>query len=215
MRFSFYIILSFLFLLNINAQNGFQEEVNEIVKRNDSLWDASKETIIFTGSSSIRFWKDLQQRFPNQHILNAGFGGSQANDLLYHLDNLVLRYNPKRVFIYEGDNDIFSKKRPKEVIQTTETIIQLIKKENPNTSITLISVKPSIARWRLRGKYKRLNRKLEKLALTDTKLFYANVWDIMLNGRKVKKDIFVNDGLHMNTKGYELWYQVLKKYVNQ
>jgi lysophospholipase L1-like esterase len=215
MRFSFYIILSFLFLLNINAQNGFQEEVNEIVKRNDSLWDASKETIIFTGSSSIRFWKDLQQRFPNQHILNAGFGGSQANDLLYHLDNLVLRYNPKRVFIYEGDNDIFSKKRPKEVIQTTETIIQLIKKENPNTSITLISAKPSIARWRLRGKYKRLNRKLEKLALTDTNLFYANVWDIMLDSRKVKKDIFVSDGLHMNTKGYELWYQVLKKYVNQ
>ena len=82
----------------------------EIVKRNDSLWDSSRETIVFTGSSSIRFWEDLQERFPENQVLNAGFGGSQASDLLYHLNDLVLRYKPKKVFVYEGDNDIFSKK---------------------------------------------------------------------------------------------------------
>lgn len=196
------------------SQNGFQKEVDDITKRNDSIWDSSKETIVFTGSSSIRFWKDVQKRFPKQHILNSGFGGSQASDLLYHLENLVLRYNPKKVFIYEGDNDIFAKKRPKEIIKTTKTIIQQIKKENPNTSIILISAKPSIVRWRLRGKYRRLNRRLEKLTLSEANLSYANVWDIMLNGRKVKTDIFVEDGLHMNTKGYELWFQEIKKYIN-
>ncbi|WP_350290797.1 GDSL-type esterase/lipase family protein [uncultured Croceitalea sp.] len=213
MRFSFFITLSFIFLFNLNAQNAFQKEVDEIVKRNDSIWDSTKETIVFTGSSSIRFWKDVQERFPKQHILNTGFGGSQASDLLYHLESLVLHYNPKKVFIYEGDNDIFSKKRPKEVVQTTQAIIQLIKKEKPNTSIILISAKPSIARWRLRGKYRRLNRRLEKLTLSDINLSYANVWDIMLNGRKVKKDIFVEDGLHMNAKGYELWYQKIKTHM--
>ncbi|WP_350292330.1 GDSL-type esterase/lipase family protein [uncultured Croceitalea sp.] len=213
MRFSFFITLSFIFLFNLNAQNAFQKEVDEIVKRNDSIWDSTKETIVFTGSSSIRFWKDVQERFPKQHILNTGFGGSQALDLLYHLESLVLHYNPKKVFIYEGDNDIFSKKRPKEVVQTTQAIIQLIKKENPNTSIILISAKPSIARWRLRGKYRRLNRRLEKLTLSDINLSYANVWDIMLNGRKVKKDIFIEDGLHMNAKGYELWYQKIKTHM--
>ncbi len=214
MKFIFCLAFFSLFLITINAQNAFQKEVDEIVKRNDSLWDSSRETIVFTGSSSIRFWKDVQGRFPEQHILNSGFGGSQTADLLYHLESLVLRYKPKKVFVYEGDNDIFSKKRPKEVIRTIQTIIQLIKKENPNTTIILISAKPSIARWRLRGKYKRLNRKLEKLTLTDVNLFYANVWDIMLNGRKVKKDIFVNDGLHMNTKGYELWYQKIKQHID-
>lgn len=213
MRFSFFITLSFIFLFNLNAQNAFQKEVDEIVKRNDSIWDSTKETIVFTGSSSIRFWKDVQERFPKQHILNSGFGGSQASNLLYHLEGLVLHYNPKKVFIYEGDNDIFSKKRPKEVIQTTQAIIQLIKKENPNTSIILISAKPSIARWRLRGKYRRLNRRLEKLTLSDINLSYANVWDIMLDGRKVKKDIFIEDGLHMNSKGYELWYQKIKTHM--
>lgn len=203
-----------LFLITINAQNEFQEEVDKITKRNDSLWDSSRETIVFTGSSSIRFWKDVQERFPKEQILNSGFGGSQTSDLLYHLENLVLRYNPKKVFIYEGDNDIFAKKRPKQVIETTKTIVQRIKKENPNTSIILISAKPSIARWRLRGKYKRLNRRLKKLTLTDINLSYANVWDIMLNGRKVREDIFIEDDLHMNEIGYELWYQEIKKHID-
>jgi lysophospholipase L1-like esterase len=214
MKLIFCLAFSFLFLITINAQNGFQKEVDEIVKRNDSLWDSSKETIVFTGSSSIRFWKDVQELFPEQHILNSGFGGSQTSDLLYHLESLVLRYKPKKVFIYEGDNDIFAKKKPKEVIQTTQAIIQLIKKENPNTSIILISAKPSIARWNLRGKYKRLNKKLEKLALTDINLSYVNVWDIMLTGRKIRTDIFVEDGLHMNAAGYDLWYQKIKKHIN-
>ena len=202
-----------LFLITINAQNEFQEEVDKITKRNDSLWDSSRETIVFTGSSSIRFWKDVQERFPEEQILNSGFGGSQTSDLLYHLENLVLRYNPKKVFIYEGDNDIFAKKRPKEVIQTTQAIIQLINKENPNTRIILISAKPSISRWKLRGKYKRLNKKFKKLALANAHLSFVNVWDIMLNGRKVRDDIFIEDGLHMNDLGYELWYQEIKKYI--
>jgi lysophospholipase L1-like esterase len=213
MGFRFYVFIFFLFTISTHAQNGFQEEVDYIVKRYDSLWDSSKETIVFTGSSSIRFWEDVQQRFPEKHILNSGFGGSQSHDLLYHLNNLVLRYKPKKVFIYEGDNDIFSRKRPKEIIATTQEIIQQIKRENPNTSIVLISAKPSISRWKLRRKYRRLNKRLKRLALEDSTLSYADVWQIMLNGRKVKTDIFVEDGLHMNAKGYELWYEALKKYV--
>jgi len=214
MRFIFCFAFFSLFFVPIHAQNGFQSEVDKIVKRNDSLWDSSKETIVFTGSSSIRLWKDVQKRFPEQQILNSGFGGSQAADLLYHLENLVLRYKPKKVFIYEGDNDIFSKKKPKEVINTTQAIIQHIKKENSNTAIVLISTKPSIARWKLRGRYKRLNKRFEKLALANTYLSYVNVWDTMLSGRKVRGDIFIEDGLHMNDTGYELWYQKIKKHIN-
>ena len=197
------------------AQDGipFAEEVTEIVKRNDTLWNPNIETIVFTGSSSIRKWTDVQLRFPDHQVLNSGFGGSQAYNLLYFLDSLVLRYKPKQIFIYEGDNDIFEKKRPKEIISTIELIINKIKLVQPNAEIVLISTKPSISRWRLRGKYRRLNRKLESLTLTDRKLFYANVWDIMLDGRKVKKDIFIEDGLHMNAKGYELWYQIIKNYI--
>lgn len=198
-----------------NAQETipFAKEVREIVQRNDSLWNASEATIVFTGSSSIRLWKDLEQRFPKHQVLNSGFGGSQTADLLQHLEKLVLRYQPVKVFIYEGDNDIFAKKRPRKILATTLEIVRRLTSAKPTPEIILISAKPSISRWKFRRKYKRLNKKFLKLAQQLPKVNFVDVWHPMLNGRKVRKDIFVSDGLHMNAIGYEIWYQVIKEHV--
>ena len=215
MKYTLFIIT--LFIANLLwAQDSipFQKEVKEIVQRNDSIWDSSKETIVFTGSSSIRFWKDVQERFPENQVLNAGFGGSQTSDLLLHLNDLVLRYRPKKVFIYEGDNDVFAKKKPKEILDTTEEIIKKLKSDNPKREIVLISAKPSLSRWKLRGKYRRLNKKMKKFSEANSKVEFVDVWNPMLLGGKVREDIFVEDGLHMNAKGYEIWYQALKSFVN-
>ncbi len=199
-----------------HAQDSFRfkEELEAIQKKYDSLWDPSERTVVFTGSSSVRIWKDLEQRFPHYQIVNSGFGGSQASDLLTHVDDLVLKYNPTKVFIYEGDNDISANKKPNAIIDTTKEIIDKIKKKDSTTQIVLISAKPSIARWNLKGKYKRLNRKFNRLSKKDDYLEFADVWTPMLDGRKVKTDIFIKDGLHMNAKGYELWHGVLKAYMD-
>ncbi|MEO0570511.1 MAG: GDSL-type esterase/lipase family protein [Bacteroidota bacterium] len=208
--------LLFIVITSLSAQNTipFGDEVKEIVKRNDSLWNPSEETILFTGSSSIRFWKDLQGRFPKKQVLNSGFGGSQASDLLFHLNDLVLRYHPAKVFIYEGDNDIFSKKRPKTILQTTEKIIEKLLLDNPTRKIVLISAKPSLSRWNLRRKYKRLNKKMAKYATENSNIAFVDVWTPMLNKRTLMDDIFVEDGLHMNEKGYDIWYNTIKDFVD-
>nr|WP_299069727.1 SGNH/GDSL hydrolase family protein [uncultured Allomuricauda sp.] len=206
------LFLFFLTGLALNAQNGhpFASEVEEIQKKMDSIWIPSEETIVFTGSSSIRMWDDLQERFPDIQIANTGFGGSQAKDLERYQDELILNYKPKKVFIYEGDNDINAKQKPKAILGTFERILDNLHQKNPDLEIVLISAKPSISRWHLRGKYKRFNKKLNKLATERTKVSYTDVWNIMLNKRKLKKELFIEDGLHMNKKGYDLWYSVLK-----
>ena len=209
----FCFLLFFTLAFAIYGQNGFTKEVDSIVMRNDTLWQEDKETVVFTGSSSIRFWTDVQQRFPEYHILNSGFGGSQTHDLLYHLDKLVLRYQPKQIFIYEGDNDISSRKKPKEVRDLFKKMIGEIQQSLPDSKIVLISAKPSISRWKFRRKYKRLNKYFLEIAKEQPNIAYANVWDIMLKGRKVRKDIFLSDGLHMNTLGYDLWYQQIKPFL--
>ncbi len=180
----------------------------------DTIWDTSKPTILFTGSSSIRLWADLQERFPENQILNTGFGGSQSKDLANFLNELILDYSPTKVFIYEGDNDIFAKKKPAEIIGTFSNILDTLQKEQPEMEIVLISAKPSISRWKFRSKYKRFNKKLKSLASERQNTTYVDVWSIMLNKRKLKKDLFIEDGLHMNSKGYDLWFSALKSYVN-
>ena len=208
--------LVFLIGFQSLAQNlpRFADEVDAIQKRYDTLWDASRETIVFTGSSSIRIWNDLELRFPGQQIVNSGFGGSQTSDLAAYLDELVLRFKPKKVFIYEGDNDISAEKAPKAIMATTQGIIDRIRETDPETKIVLIAAKPSIARWNLKSNYKRLNRKFKRLSKKDALVEYADVWKPMLSKRKVKKDIFIQDGLHMNAKGYQLWYEVIKNFMD-
>ena len=202
------------YLCSAQLENSYLNEVNAITAKYDTIWDTNRETIVFTGSSSVRLWKNLEQSFPNHQIINSGFGGSQSTDLLYFLNDLVFAYNPKKVFIYEGDNDLWAKKRPNQVLDTTEEIIRRIKAHNPSTQIILIAAKPSISRWKIRGKYIRLNRKFKHLANKDILLDYVDVWHPMLNNKKLIPDIFIEDGLHMNQKGYDIWYKAMKNLVN-
>lgn len=197
------------------TENVFTNEVKDITVKYDSIWNSNKETIVFTGSSSVRLWRDLKEKFPDHQIINSGFGGSQASDLLFFIDELILSYNPKKVFIYEGDNDLWAKKSPNDVLNTTTEIIRRIKAKNASTQVILISAKPSISRWKIRNKYRRLNRKMNRFAKGDPTLFYVDVWKPMLNKRKLKTDIFIEDGLHMNQKGYDIWYDAMKDLVNQ
>lgn len=212
-----YIIIVFFFITltgYTQDPNRFKEEVGAIQEKYDTLWDSSKETIVFTGSSSIRIWKNLESVFPNHQIVNSGFGGSQASDLLAFSEELILRFNPYKVFIYEGDNDISVSKKPKDIINTIEAIIKKIKTKNNTVQIVLIAAKPSITRWHLKSNYKRLNRKLKRLGKKNNLIQFADVWKPMLQGRKLKQDIFKEDGLHMNAKGYDIWYSVIRPFIN-
>nr|WP_299384327.1 GDSL-type esterase/lipase family protein [Allomuricauda sp.] len=212
-----FCILSLFLAFGLKAQNQalpFADEVKEVQERIATTWNPTEKTIVFTGSSSIRMWHDLQERFPGAQVLNTGFGGSQSSDLEHFLNELILDYSPAQVFIYEGDNDINAKKSPRSIIGTMEDILKELQSNRPEMDIVLISAKPSIARWHLKRKYMRLNKRLKKLAAQTQGVRYVDVWKTMLNKRKLKRDLFIEDGLHMNTKGYDLWYAALKDYVN-
>ena len=213
MRVIYFVIFLAAFFCQSQTSTRFKNEVGLINQKYDSIWNASQETIVFTGSSTVKMWKNIQELFPEYQIINSGFGESQTIDLLNYTDDLILKYNPKKIFIYEGDNDISDKKRLKDILNSFSIIISKIKKQNAAAQIILISPKPSIARWHLKRKYIKLNKKLEEMCEDDDQLEFANVWDIMLENRKVNKELFIDDGLHMNDEGYKLWHSVIKNYV--
>jgi len=210
------VVLIFFISLNSFAQekHRFADEVQAIQKKYDSVWNAQKETIVFTGSSSIRMWESLERSFPDNQIVNSGFGGSQFSDLRIFSNELIHRFNPEKVFIYEGDNDLNASKKSKEILGDLHVLIAEIQAKNKQTKIALIAVKPSISRWHLKAKYKRLNRKYKKLAQRNSFIQFVDVWTPMLKGRKVNKELFRSDGLHMNAKGYQIWYKVIKPYID-
>ena len=209
MKYYFFFVLCLL-VQPVQSQIFFQSEVNKIQQRYKNQINNNINHVVFTGSSSIRMWKDLPILFENSKIINTGFGGSKASDLLYYIKELVLDFNPSKVIIYEGDNDISSGHRINFILKNMKQIIKKIKDKNKEAQIILISAKPSIMRWDLRKKYIQLNKKYKNLALKNKNIHFADTWSEMVDSRKLKTDIFVEDGLHLNHKGYKIWERVLR-----
>lgn len=210
------LMLTFLaFYIPLNGQDPmrFAKEVESITSNPLPFDD---KVIVFTGSSSIRMWKDLADTYPGFNIVNHGFGGSQMSDLLYYLDDLVLSASPCQVFIYEGDNDISAGKTTGQIIADAKAVCQKIWAAHSDTEIVLISAKPSVARWRLKDQYEALNKAYRKLAEDHDQLDFVDVWTPALdeNGM-VFKDIFLKDNLHMNDKGYAIWAKTIGSYLRQ
>ena len=55
---------------------------------------------------------------------------------------------------------------------------------------------------------------MAKYARENSNISFVDVWTPMLNKRKVKEDLFVEDGLHMNEKGYDIWYNTIKEFMD-
>lgn len=213
MKHLFVILISVFISITTLAQDPlrFEKEVSNLVAADSTV--NKKKLILFTGSSSIRMWKDLKKDFPKHNVLNRGFGGSEMTDLLYYHQQLILNYKPHTIFIYEGDNDINAGKSPEEILANADKLLALLRSKLPTrVKIIFISAKPSVSRWHLKSKYEEFNRQLKQWTSTKKNVLFADVWTPMLDSKgEVRNDLFMEDNLHMNRKGYEIWKGVIEK----
>ncbi len=104
------------------------------------------DATVFVGSSSIVFW-DTGDRFRGMPLINRGFGGSQMSDLVQYVDETVLKYTPRTVVVYEGDNDTSAGKRSQQILDDYQEFVEAVLEAQPSTRIVILSIKPSLARW--------------------------------------------------------------------
>jgi lysophospholipase L1-like esterase len=172
------------------------------------------EAILFVGSSSIRLWTNLTAAFPKHKIINRGFGGSQIADSVAFAGRIILPYKPKMIVLYAGDNDIANGNSPEQVLADFKKLVSAIHGVRPGTTIAFISIKPSPSRWHLVDKQRAANQLIKALCEREKQLSYIDVFTPMLdtNGEP-RAELFVEDKLHLNPKGYELWKSVIGPYL--
>ena len=169
--------------------------------------------IVFVGSSSIRLW-DLQKAFPGLPVVNRGFGGSEIIDSVRHADLLVIRHRPRTVVFYAGDNDIAGGKTPAAVAKDFQTFVAKVHEALPDTRIAFIAIKPSIQRWKLIGQVRAANALVRDLCDADDRLGFVDVDRAMIGWHgKPRADLLVADGLHLSSKGYELWAALVRPFL--
>ncbi len=171
-----------------------------------------EEAIVVTGSSSIRRWDQIEEDLAPLTVIPRGFGGSTMADLLHFADRIVLPYKPRAVVIYEGDNDTGSYGvPPAQIINELNELAAMIHHVLPETRIFLISVKPSLARTEYWDVAQETNELYKKLATENDKIFYIDIATPLLNpDGTVMNDIFVEDDLHLNEKGTQIWAATIK-----
>ena len=191
----------------------YRKEIEEF-KKTDSNNFPKKNTILFIGSSSIVYWNNLKKDMFPHEVINRGFGGAHIAHINNHFEEIVIPYKPKGIVFYCGSNDLAALKSPKEVFYDFLIFFQNVSASLPKTKIFVIGIKPSIARYHLREKQLIVNKLTSNLAKEEESLVYVDVWDNMLlkNG-KADPNLFVEDGLHMNENGYQIWKNLVKPYL--
>ena len=208
---------AFLFgMLTSSAQTStaipFQEEIDVFIKK-DSILMPAANSILFVGSSSFNYWKDISNYFPGYPIINRGFGGSSLTDVIYFNKETILKYKPKQIYIYCGENDIAASDTitPQIVFERFKTLYTIIRTHLGNkVPVMYVSIKPSVARWTMEERFVAANALIRNFINKQKHTQFLDVHTAMLDSNgQVFKDIFIADKLHMNAKGYAIWQKII------
>jgi len=177
-------------------------------KHQDSLQEPPQHAILFVGSSSFTKWTDVQNYFPVYTIVNRGFGGSSLPDVIRYENDVIFKYKPKQIVMYCGENDLAGSDTvtAQMVFDRFKKLFHDIRKRFSNIPFVYISLKPSPSRWQLREKMIAANSQIENFLAQKKNTVFIDVYHKMLgpDGTPIK-EIYVEDKLHMNAKGYGIW----------
>lgn len=206
------------FLLNGSTTNLIQKEIIKEVPVVD-------DNYVFLGDS-ITDWYDLDKYFEGLPVVNSGVSGYSTSNILNNMNKMVYQYNPSKVFILIGINDLELKVDDDVVVNNIRKIVQGIKKNRRYAKIYVESIYPinnseddKIEGSIINGNRKNsdiidINNKLVKLA-EEEGVTYIDLHKELVDSDGLLKIEYTVDGLHLSSEGYEKVTEVLRKYINE
>ena len=166
-----------------------------------------KDIIIF-GDSQIAFW-DMDKFQSSLPVNNKGVSGLCSDKALLRFEKDVLKYTPQTAVILIGTNDIARRRKNKDIVSDLSKMV--LKSKDAKVNPVLCSVLP------VRGVYK-FTRPLEDLkglniliknAADYHSVPYIDFWQHMADSNGELRKELTRDGLHPNSKGYEIMTSIL------
>lgn len=199
-----------------------KEQKTEIPKQEEKI-DYKKENIVLLGDS-ITDWYPVNDMFDDEiPIIKSGYAGYSTWDILDRLKEYVYIYNPTKVFILIGTNDLNKEdKDHQEVIKNIKSIIDLIQENRPNAKLYLQSIYPvndkvdkgydNNAGIRTNQEIRYINVKLKEYCETKN-VTYIDMYSLLQDENQELDEKYTPDGLHLSTKGYVRVTRELLKYM--
>lgn len=170
------------------------------------------ENYVFLGDS-ITDWYPIEENYKDYPIVNSGKAGYKTKDILDKLESMVYIYNPTKIFILIGTNDLNSQTSSKEIlIENIKKIIENISENRPNAKIYLESIYPinrtdnekiimSTVGKRTNKEILEVNRQLKNYCI-EKNIVYIDMYQELIDEDGNLKLDYTKDGLHLTNEGY-------------
>ena len=161
--------------------------------------------------------------FENLNVLNLGIGGATFAEYRNYIDILLNKFNPKVIVINLGFNDIHSNKAIYPIYFDAVDFIETLRNKFIHSKIMVLSVCQSYSSKKYIKNETEYNHLIKEFCKGKNYLYYIDTAASFYKNNNYIKDfnsyfVTLNDGYHLNKKGYELWSKdfknILKKEIN-
>lgn len=214
----FVAILCILALLGTCVFLLMKPEKTKVITKKEEVV-VMDDNYLFLGDSITEQY-DLDEYYNDLPVVNSGISGNKTKDLLNDLNNRVYQYNPSKVFLLIGTNDIQSKVEDDVIINNIKKILEDIHENRPYAKLYLEAIYPvdegsSGAQDRTNKEIQSINASLEDYCKKND-ITFIDMYDLLLDSESDKDRLFEDyskDGLHISDEGYEVITKELMKYI--
>ncbi len=194
----------------LNDYPHWHKRMEKFTAEADSIKNGA---VIFLGNSITEGF-NLDKYFPDINTVNRGIISDHIDGAIKRLPLCLGDADDIRLFILLGINDIGAKRSEKTIKYLYRELLKEIS-DNYDYDVYLHSILPTSPRWKNcpPQTIRNINAYIKKLA-KKYNMTYIDIYPLFLQeGGDYAKDELFRDGLHPNEKGYEIWVQVLRKYI--
>lgn len=214
----FVAILCILALLGTCVFLLMKPEKTKVITKKEEVV-VMDDNYLFLGDSITEQY-DLDEYYNDLPVVNSGISGNKTKDLLNDLNNRVYQYNPSKVFLLIGTNDIQSKVEEDVIVNNIKKILEDIHENRPYAKLYLEAIYPvdegsSGAQDRTNKEIQSINASLEDYCKKND-ITFIDMYDLLLDPESDKDRLFEDyskDGLHISDEGYEVITEELMKYI--
>jgi lysophospholipase L1-like esterase len=159
------------------------------------------------GKPNARSNESWQKYLAPYEVRNFGFGADRIENVLWRIYHDELKdISPEKILINIGTNNLRVNSN-EEILEGLRFLVRVIKSHQPKAEITLLGIYP---RRDYEDRIVVVNKNMRKMAGSEHVGFADIGKELFMESGKVN-EVFFNDGLHPNNKGYEVLGKQLQK----
>ena len=224
MKIIFFIVFIFLIAFILIDFNYFDHYLKGSINNIYDIRIEKDENFVFLGDSITELYP-INEFYEGLPVVNSGVGGYTTEDILRTLDEKVYKYNPTKVFLLVGINDLRYEKSVDDIFNNIVKIVSKINKNRPAAKVYVESIYPvnnsdnekinsTSVEHRSNKDINEINNRLKEY-YEDTNVTYIDINKHLLDKKNMLKLEYTEEGVHLTPVAYIKVTKLLLPYLNE